>query len=250
MSLSVVQKGISRAKLCATSNRSKGSRVQSTWSACRTRATEGISSTMNRASAITVLVKSGFWTESRPTSARNWISRKETGDTPQGRYRPSQGNSVSRFDSRTSHTKKWVSRRTLTVRTASWKQRPDHAATTTTTDPLHRHAALSKVSCIPEQLWRSLKRRALPAAAQPVALCVRPQLPRPEGLHRGDETSVFSLQMRSRFSYGQLTRLVAFEQGERFSLPAWREKNPKRTKIISRKGRQACPEQGRRGRLD
>ena len=170
---------------------------------------------MNRASAITLFVKSGLWTESRPTSASNWISKKETGDTPQGRYRSSQGNLLSRFDCRTSQIKKWVSRRTLTGRTAFWKPHRDPAASPTTTGPLHRHAAFSKVSCIPERLWHALKRRALPAVVQPVALCVRPQLPHPEGLHRGDETSVFSLQMRSRFSYGQFTRLVAYEQGKR-----------------------------------
>ena len=123
---------------------------------------------------------------------------------------------VSRFDSRTSQIKKCVSRRTLAVRTASWKQRRYQVARPTTTDLLHRHAAFSKVSCIPEQLWHSVKRAALRAAAQPVALYVRLQLPRPEGLHQAAETSVFSLQMRSRFSYGQFTRLVVFEQGKRF----------------------------------
>ena len=207
MARSVVQNATRRAVLCATSKRSKGSRVHSSQSACLIRVSNGMSSTINRLSFITLLVKSGFFTESRPTSARNWISRKETGDTPQGRYRSNQGNLVSLFDSRTSQTKKCVSRRIVTAWTAAVARGGAQDANPTTNDLPRRHAALSTVSCIPEWLWHSLRHWAPPVAAQPVVLCARPQSPRLGEPRQEDGTSVFWLQTLSHSSHVQCTRI-------------------------------------------
>ncbi len=130
-----VQRATRRAELWATSKRSKGSRVQSSLRVWRTIVTSGMSSTVNLASSITVVMNSGLRTESRPISARNWISRKETGDTPQGRYRSIQGNSASRFDRRTSQIRKWVSRSSVTARErVATRGRAPRLATPRTTD--------------------------------------------------------------------------------------------------------------------
>jgi hypothetical protein len=207
MPRSVVQKATRRAELWPTSNRSKGSRVQPSLRAWPTRVCSGMSSTINRLSFITVVVNSGLLTESRPTSARNWISRKETGDTPQGRYRSSHGNLASRFDSRTSQIRKWVSRRTVTARLAAVQRGRVQGATPTTTDRPHRHAAPSGVFCIVGNLWLSWCRSALPVAARSAAPCAQPQLPRHEAHHRGDGTSASWLRTLSHFSYVQCTRM-------------------------------------------
>ena len=98
MRRSVVQNATRRAELCATSNRSNGSRVQSSFGEWLTTVSRERSSTMNRLSFDNVLMNWGLVTESRPTSARNWISRKETGETPHGRYRSNQGKLARRFD--------------------------------------------------------------------------------------------------------------------------------------------------------
>jgi hypothetical protein len=145
MPRSAVQNARRRAELWPTSNRSKGSRVQASLKAWPTRVSNGISSTINRLSFIMVLVNSGFLTESRPTSARNWISWKDTGDTPQGRYRSNQLNFSSRLDWRTSQIRKWVSSRTVTVRTAAVNPRRAQGATPTTTDLRRQHEGPSAV---------------------------------------------------------------------------------------------------------
>ena len=203
---SVVQSATRRAKLCATSNRSNGSRVQSSLRAWPTRVSREISSTINRLSFMTVLVNSGLLTESRPTSARNWISRNETGETPHGRYRSSQGKLAKRLDSRASQIRKWVSRRSVTFLTAAVKRGGALGhATPTTTDPLHRHAAPSELFCIVQTVWRSWLALALPDGARFVDRCARLQLLHLEAHHRAVETNVFWLRMPSRSSHVQCT---------------------------------------------
>jgi hypothetical protein len=210
---SVVQSATRLAKLCATSNRSNGSSVQSNLNAWPTRVPKEISSMINRRSFMTVLVNSGLLTESRPTSAKNWISRNETGDTPHGRYRSSQGNLAKRFDSRTSQIRKWVSRRSVTFPTAAAKRGGALGhATPTTTDPPHRHAALSGFFCTVQKLWRSWLAPALPGAARSVRRCARLQLLRLGAHHRAVETNVFSLRMPSRSSCVQCTTESARNQ--------------------------------------
>ena len=78
----MVQNATRRAELWAARRRSNGSRVQSSRRACRTRDAIGMSSIVNRMSFIAVFVNSGLRTESRPTTARNWISRRNEGHTP------------------------------------------------------------------------------------------------------------------------------------------------------------------------
>jgi hypothetical protein len=208
---SVVQSATRRAKLCATSSRSNGSRVQSSLKAWPTRVSREISSMINRLSFMTVLVNSGLRTESRPTSARNWISRKETGDTPHGRYRSSQRKLAKRFDSRTSQIR--VSRRSVTFLTGAVKRGADLGhATPTTTDLRHRHAALSGFFCIARKLWRSWFRPVLPGAARFVGRCARLQLLRLGAHHRAVETNVFWLRMPSRSSHVQCTTEGAMNQ--------------------------------------
>jgi hypothetical protein len=207
MPRSVVQNATRRAELCATSKRSNGSRVQSSRRAWRIMVASGMSSTVNRVSSITVFVNSGLRTDKRPTSARNWISRKETGETPQGRYRSNHGNSARRFEPRASQIRKWVSRRRVTVQTVAVKQgRVQGQATPKTIDPLSRHAARGGVVCTAGHLWHSESWTLPPGAAQSGALCAALRLPRHGGLRRGDGTNVSWLPMRSRFSYVQCTR--------------------------------------------
>lgn len=203
---STVQNATRRAELWPTSNRSNGSRVQASLRAWPTRVSNGISSTINRLSFNTVLVNSGFLTESRPTSARNWISRKDTGDTPQGRYRSNQVNFASRLDWRTSQIRKWVSSKTVTVRTAAVNPRHSQGATPMTTDLPRRHEGPSAVFCTVWSFWLSSCRLALPVAARFAAPGVRRQSLRHGEPHREDGTNVSLLRKPSRFSYVQCTR--------------------------------------------
>ena len=207
MRRSVVQNAILRAKLCATSNRSNGSRVQSSFSEWLTRVSRERSSTMNRLSFDTVLMNCGLVTESRPTSARNWISRKETGETPHGRYRSNQGKLARRFDSRTIQIRKWVSRRTVT--TGAARRGVVDRAIPTTTDRPRLPAGPSGPSCIPENAWHSWHGLALPDGARFARPCARLQLLHHEGHHQAIETNVFWLRMPSRFSYVQCTKNCA-----------------------------------------
>ncbi len=203
-----VQNATRRAELWATSRRSKGSRVQSSLRAWRTRVASGTSSTVNRVSSITAFVNSGLRTESRPISARIWISRKETGDTPQGRYGSNHGNSVSRFDPRTSQIRKWVSRRIVTGLAAAAKRGPVQAlATPTTTDPLRRRPARSVVVCTAEPLGYPQCPSIPPGAARDGVLSAGPRSPLPGELRRGDETNASWLRTQSRSSYVQCTRM-------------------------------------------
>jgi hypothetical protein len=168
---------------------------------------------INRLSFMTVLVNSGLLTESRPTSAKNWISRNETGDTPHGRYRSSQGKLAKRFDSRTSQIRKWVSRRSVTFLTAAVQ--PGGAlghATPTTTDLPHRHAAPSGFFYTVRKLWRSSFGRVLPGATRFVGRCARLQSLHLGAHHRAIETNVFWLLMPSRSSHVQCTRQGAMSQ--------------------------------------
>ena len=230
MARSTVQNAARRAELWATSRRSKGSRVQSSRRAWRTRVANGMSSTVKRGSLITVFVNSGLRTESRPISARNCISRKETGDTPQGRYRSSHGNSASRFDRRTIQIKKWVSRRSVTARAAAVRRGHDqNLATPTTTDPPHRHPALAGVVYIAERLCHSQCRSVPPDAARSGVLCAELRSPRPAGLRRGDGTNAFWPLTRSRSSCAQNTRIRG-QESTRHSISAcmasWRALTP------------------------
>ena len=211
---SVVQSATRRAKLCATSNRSNGSRVQSSLKAWPTRVSREISSTINHLSFMTVVVNSGLLTESRPTSARNWI-RKETGETPHGRYRSSHGKLAKRLDSRTSQIRKWVSRRSVTFLTVAVELGGALGhATPTTTDLRHRHAAPSGFFCIVQKLWRSWFAPALPDAARFVGRCAGLQLLHLGAHHRAVETNVFWLRMPSRSSHVQCTKEGAMNQSE------------------------------------
>ena len=207
MPRSTVQNATRRAELWATSNRSKGSRVHPRRRARLTRVSSEKSSTINRLSLITVFVNSGLLTESRPTSARSWISRKETGDTPQGQYLSNQENLANRLDSRTSQIRKWVSRRTVTGRSAAAKRGRAQGATPTTTDLPRRHAAPSGVFCIVWSLWRFWCQLALPVSARFAAPCAQPRSPGHGEPHRGDGTSAFWLRTLSHASYVQCTRI-------------------------------------------
>jgi hypothetical protein len=162
MRRSVVQNGTRRAKLCTTSNRSNGSRVQSSISEWLTRVSKERSSTMNRLSSDTVLTNRGLVTESRPTSARNWILKKEIGETPQGRYRSNQEKLARRFASRTIQIRKWVSRSTVT--TGAAKRRVLDRAIPTTSDQPRLPAGPSGFSCSLENVWHCL---ALPGGDSP-----------------------------------------------------------------------------------
>jgi hypothetical protein len=204
---SVVQNASRRAKLCATSNRSNGSRVQSSFSEWLTRVSKERSSTINRLSFDTVLMNWGLMTESRPTSARSWISRKDTGEIPHGRYRSNQGKLARRFDSRTIQIRKWVSRSSVTTGAAK-RGVPDRPIPTTTDRP-RLHAAPSGFSCIAENAWHSWYRLALPDGARFARPCARLQLLHHEGHHQANGTNVFWLRMPSRFSYVQCTRNCA-----------------------------------------
>jgi hypothetical protein len=162
------------------------------------------SSTINRLSFDTVLTNWGLVTESRPTSARNWISRKETGETPHGRYRSNQGKLARRFDSRTIQIRKWVSRSTVT--TGAAKRGVLGRAIPTTTDPPRLPAGPSGLSCIPENAWHPWYRLALPDGARFARPCAQWQLLHHEGHHQVIETNVFWLRMPLRFSYVQCTK--------------------------------------------
>lgn len=208
MSRSVVQNATRRAELWATRRRSNGSRVQSSGRAWRTMVASGMSSTVNRVSSITVFVNSGLRTESRPTSARNWISRKETGETPQGRCRSNHGNSASRFEPRTSQIRKWVSRRRVTASTAVVKRgRVQSRASPKTIGPPCRHSVRGGVVCTAGKLWYSETWPYLPFAAPAGVLCAARRLPRRRELRRGGETNSFSPQMRLPASCVQCTRV-------------------------------------------
>ena len=196
-----------RAMLWATSSRSKGSRVQSSFREWRTRFASGMSSTVKRLSAITVFMNSGFRTLSRPISARNWISRKETGDTPQGRYSSIQGNSAIRLLPRTSQTKKWVSSRSVNVPPAAGQRGLQlDLSTPRTSDPPRRLLAPAGVSCTAELSRLSFCRSILPGGAQAGVLFAGLRLPRRGGLHRADGTNFSWLRRRLRFSCVQCTR--------------------------------------------
>ena len=204
MRRSVVQNATRRAKLCDTSNRSNGSRVQSSLSEWLTRVSRERSSTMNRRSFDSVLMNWGLLTESRPTSARNWISRKETGETPHGRYWSSHAKLASRFDSRTIQIRKCVSRSNVT--TGAAKRGVLDRAIPTTTDPPRLPAGPSVLSCNPENAWHSWYRLALPDGAGFARLCARLQLLHHEAHHQAIGTNVFWLRMLSHFSYVQCTK--------------------------------------------
>lgn len=217
MRRSVVQNATRRAKLCATSNRSNGSRVQSSFSEWLTSVSRERSSTMNRLSFDSVLTNWGLLTESRPTSARNWISRKETGETPHGRYWSNQEKLTSRFDSRTIQIRKWVSRSTVT--TGAVKRGVLDRAIPTTSDRPRLPVGPLKLSCIPENAWRSWHRLVLPDGARFARLCARLQSPHHAGHHPAIETNVFWLRMPSRFSYVQCTKTAPCGQGGLGSAP-------------------------------
>ncbi len=137
-----------------------------------------------------------------------WWVRKETGDTPQGRYRSNHGNSVSRFDPRTSQIRKWVSRRIVTGLAAAAKRGPVQAlATPTTTDPLRRRPARSGVVCTAEPLGYPQCPSIPPGAARDGVLSAGPRSPLPGELRRGDETNASWLRTQSRSSYVQYTRM-------------------------------------------
>jgi hypothetical protein len=207
MRRSVVQNATRRARLCATSNRLNGSRVQTSPSEWLTRVSRERSSTTNRLSLDSVLMNWGLVTESRPTSARNWISRKETGEMPHGRYRSNQGKLARRFDSRTIQIRKWVSRSTVT--TGAAKRGVLDRAIPKTTDRPHLPAGPSGLSCNLENAWHSWYRLALPDGVRFARPCARLQLLPHEGHHQASETNVSWLQMPSCFSYVQCTRNYA-----------------------------------------
>lgn len=211
---SVVQNATRRAELWAARRRSNGSRVQSSRRACRTRDVIGMSSTVNRMSFITVFVNSGLRTESRPTSARNWISRKETGETPQGRYLSIHGNSASRLEPRTSQIRKWVSRRSVTAQSAAVKRGCfRHHATPKTIDPLSRHSVRAGVAYTEGYPWRSCCQPIPPDVARGGDLCAALRSPRRRELRRGDETNSSWPPTLSRSSCVQCTRSRDSEQG-------------------------------------
>jgi len=195
MPRSVVQNGVRRAELWATSKRSNGSRVHSNLSAWRTRLVSGTSSTVKRPSLITAFVNSGLRTVRRPISARNCISRKDTGDTPQGRYWSIQGNFAIRFEPRTSQIKKCVSRRSVNVRSAAKRHCLQPLATPTTTDRLDRHSVRAEDFCSGAFLSRFFSHSILPGGERAGDLCVEPRSPRHPGLRRAAETNAFWLQM-------------------------------------------------------
>jgi hypothetical protein len=135
------------------------------------------------------------------------ISRKETGETPQGRYESNHGNSARRFEPRTSQIRKWVSRRRVTAQTAAVKRGCVRGqATPKTSGPLSLHPAREGVVCTAGHLWHSESWSLLPGAARAGALCAALRLPRPEGLRREAGTNVSWLLTRSRSSCVQCTR--------------------------------------------
>jgi hypothetical protein len=204
MRWSVVQNATRRAELWATNRRSNGSRVQSSFSAWLTRVSRERSSTINRLSFDNVLMNWGLVTESRPTSARNWISRKETGETPHGRYRSNQGKLARRFELRTIQIRKWVSRSSVT--TGAAKRGVLGRAIPRTTDSPRLPAGPSGLSCIPENAWHPWYRLALPDGARFACPCAQWRLLHHEGHHQAIETNFSWLRMPSRFSYVQCTK--------------------------------------------
>jgi hypothetical protein len=222
MPRSVVQNATRRAELWATRRRSNGSRIQSSLKAWRMRVASMMSLTVNRVSSITVSVNSGLRTESRPTSARNWISRKETGDTPQGRYRSIHGNSASRFEPRTSQIRKWVSRRSVTAQSAAVKRGcVQGRAIPKTIGPLSRHPVRAGVVCTAEHLCHSECWLLPPGAARAGALCAALRSPRRRELRQGDETNSSWPPTRSHSSCVQCTRSGGRGQGKLFTLCTW-----------------------------
>ncbi len=235
---SVVQKATRRAELWATRRRSNGSRVQWSLKAWRIRVASGMSSTVNRVSSITVSVNSGLRTESRPTSARNWISRKETGDTPQGRYRSIHGNSASRFEPRTSQIRKCVSRRTVTAQSAAVKRGcVQGRAIPKTIGPLSRHPVRAGVAYTAGYPWRSCCQSIPPDVARGGVLYAALRSPRRRELHQGDETNSSWPPRPSRFSCVQCTRSSEREQGKLFTLRSWRDKEQALTHSLSQRAR-------------
>ncbi len=235
---SVVQKAIRRAELWATRRRSNGSRVQWSLKAWRIRVASGMSSTVNRVSSITVSVNSGLRTESRPTSARNWISRKETGDTPQGRYRSIHGNSASRFEPRTSQIRKCVSRRTVTAQSAAVKRGcVQGRAIPKTIGPLSRHPVRAGVAYTAGYPWRSCCQSIPPDVARGGVLYAALRSPRRRELRRGDGTNSSWPPTQSRSSCVQCTRSSEREQGKLFTLRSWRDKEQALTHSLSQRAR-------------
>ena len=166
----------------------------------------GISSTRKRGSFSRVSVNSGFSIPIRPTSARYCTSSSDIGETPHGRYLSSQGNSLSRFDPRTSQIRKWVSSRIVTVFFGRSTRGPGFLlANPNSTDQLDRHqehagdvysqetvVSILRLSCLP-----GVKRVSAPFAP-------RQRLPqrRPR---QALETNFSSPRRRSAFSYVQCT---------------------------------------------
>jgi hypothetical protein len=155
-----------------------------------------MSSTVKRTSLITAFVNSGLRTVRRPISERNCISRKDTGETPHGRYRSSQGNFAIRFEPRTSQIKKCVSRRSFKVLPAAKRAHFPDLATPMTTDLLDRHSVREEDFCIASFLSLSFSFSILPGGARAGHLCVGPRSPRHPELRQGGETSAFWPQMR------------------------------------------------------
>ena len=114
------------------------------------------------------------------------------------------------------------SRRSVTARAAAVRRGHDqNLATPTTTDPPHRRPALAGVVYIAERLCHSQCRSVPPDAARSGVLCVELRSPRPGELRREDGTNAFWPLTRSRFSYGQFTRLACREQGKLRPFACW-----------------------------
>jgi hypothetical protein len=185
-------------------------------------ACHGVSSTVNRVSSITAFVNAGLRTESRPTPARNWISRKDTGETPQGRYGGNHENSVSRFEPRTSQIRKWVSRRRVTAQTAAVKRARVQGATCMTSGPRCPHPVPVEVACMAGRLGHGLRGSTAPDAAPAGVLCAVRRSPRLRGLRQGDETSSFWPRMPLPSSYVQCKRPSGRSSRQYSGLHSWR----------------------------
>ena len=108
------------------------------------RESNGTSSTRKRGAFSRVSVNSGFSISIRPTSAKYCTSSSEIGETLHGRYLSSQGNSLSRFDPRTSQIRKWVSSRSVTVFFERLTRGLGfHPANPNSTGPLDQHRELA-----------------------------------------------------------------------------------------------------------
>ena len=155
-----------------------------------------MSSTAKPPSLMTAFVNSGLRTAKRPISARNWISRNETGETPHGRYRSSQGNFAIRLDPRTSQIRKCVSSKSVNVVSAAGKRRcPQALAIPMTTDLPGRHWVRAEVSCIAECPRYSSSLWYPPGATRDGDLSAERRLLRRSELRPAGGTNVFWLQM-------------------------------------------------------